>query len=263
MAMVWHDLLFAHWPIDVDVLRERVPAGLEIDTLDGQAWIGVVPFTMSGVRPRGIPALPGLSAFPEINVRTYVRMPSGSGSYPERSEESQPPGAQDKPGVYFFSLDAAHLPAVLAARGVYRLPYYWAKMEARVEGSRIHYRSTRRQVAGGVARFEGTYGPASNEGVTDPPAATDDRLARWLTERYCLYTTGRGGTPCRAEIHHPPWPLEPAEADIRVNSMTQPLGIPLPDTSPLLHFARRLDVVAWRLEQALQHEAQARKAESS
>src|SRR5262245_10075958 len=109
MAMRWHDLLFAHWPVDPAVLRPLIPASLQIDTYDGQAWIGVVPFRMTGVRPRFVPPLPGLSAFAEINVRTYVTI-------------------EQKPGVWFFSLDAANRLAVWAARLSYHLPYCFARI---------------------------------------------------------------------------------------------------------------------------------------
>ena len=104
MRQVWHDLVFAHWPVSVDQLRPLIPPGLQIDTYDGQAWIGVVPFRMSGIRPRLLPAVPWLSAFPELNVRTYVV-------------------ADDKPGVWFFSLEAANLVAVTIARWWYCLLY--------------------------------------------------------------------------------------------------------------------------------------------
>ncbi len=228
MAMVWHDLLFAHWPIDTAAMRPLIPPGLNIDTFDGQAWIGVVPFTMSGIRPRGLPALPGLSAFPEINVRTYVR-------------------AQNKPGVYFFSLDAAHLPAVLTARTVYKLPYFWARMKATREEGDVHYRSARRFATDGDAIFDGSYRPLRDGEANTAGTSAGNDHARWLTERYCLYTAGRRERILRAEIHHAPWPLDRAEAEIHVNTMTRPLGITLPDTQPLLHFAKRLDVVAWGL----------------
>src|ERR1700758_2464987 len=111
MMQTWHDLLFAHWPIRQEQLRPLVPPQLPLDTFDGQCWVGVVPFWMSGVRARGVPPLPGLARFPELNVRTYVAY-------------------KDKPGVYFFSLDAANFPAVWAARTFFHLPYFYARMSA-------------------------------------------------------------------------------------------------------------------------------------
>jgi uncharacterized protein YqjF (DUF2071 family) len=109
MAQIWHDLLFAHWPVPQAVLRPRIPAQLAVDTFDGQGWLGVVPFRMSGVRLRGTPRVPWLSAFPELNVRTYVV-------------------ADGKPGVWFFSLDAGNAIAVAIARAWFHLPYFRARM---------------------------------------------------------------------------------------------------------------------------------------
>src|SRR5215216_3312597 len=124
MAQTWHDLVFAHWPLAPERLRELVPASLPLDTFDGQAWVGVVPFWMSGVRPRAVPGLPWISKFPELNVRTYVTL-------------------EDKPGVFFFSLDAARLPAVWAARIFFRLPYFHARMRLRRAGEWVQYASDR------------------------------------------------------------------------------------------------------------------------
>ena len=239
MAQSWHDLLFAHWPIPVDVLRPLIPDILEIDTFDGQAWIGVVPFRMSGVRPRWLPAVPWLSAFPELNVRTYVRQPA---SVAEHSS-----GA-DRPGVYFFSLDAANPVAVAIARAVFHLPYFRARMATQAQGEDVRYRSVRTHAGVPVGELSGVYGP------TGPVyAAQPGTLAHWLTERYCLYAvspfhsqppTGRWDL-WRSEIHHAPWPLQPAHAHFDVNTVAQSLGVPLADGPPLLHFARRIDVVVW------------------
>src|SRR5258707_3933853 len=124
MAQSWHDLLFAHWRMDAAVLRAQIPRALEIDTFEGQAWIAVVPFRMSGVRPRLAPAIPGLSAFPELNVRTYVT-------------------AEGKPGVWFFSLDAANAIAVAAARATFHLPYFLARMSCEERGGWIRYERER------------------------------------------------------------------------------------------------------------------------
>lgn len=223
MEMNWHDLLFAHWPIPVKTLRELIPDRLAVDTFGGAAWLGVVPFTMSGVRVRPFPGMPGATLFPEINVRTYVT-------------------EGGKPGVYFFSLDAASLLAVKAARTWYHLPYFHARINIQASGDSITYHTTRLNRASEPgAVFEGSYQPIS-------PATCDGcgPLAHWLTERYCLYSISRRGHLYRADIHHAMWPLQLAEADIRVNSMTAPLGLRLPDIPPLLHFSKRLDVIAWK-----------------
>jgi uncharacterized protein len=219
MAQNWHDLLFAHWPIAVEAMRALVPPELELDTFDGHCWVGVVPFWMSGVRARGLPGIPGLSRFPELNVRTYVT-------------------AGGKPRVYFFSLDAASWPAVWTARRLYRLPYFYAHMKAEQEGEDIVYRSVRHD---GKAEFRGRYGP------TAPVQLRSwGTVEHWLTERYCLYTV-QGGRVYRGEIHHQPWPLQDARAEVEINSMATVVGLALPETQPLLHFARRLDVLIWPL----------------
>jgi len=222
MAQTWHDLLFAHWPIPVEVTRPLVPQQLELDTLDRQAWVGVVPFWISGVRARGLPAIPGLSRFPELNVRTYVTYGG-------------------KPGVYFFSLDAASLPAVCAARALYHLPYFHASMKAEAAVEEVVYSSSRRRAN---AAFRGRYGPCAPVQLRQP-----ETIERWLTERCCLYTVHRGDV-YRGEIHHLQWPLQDARADIEINTMAAAANIALPDTPPLLHFARRLDVLIWPLRRA-------------
>lgn len=222
MTMSWHDLLFAHWPVPAAGLRALVPSSVELDTFDGQAWLGVVPFRMSNVGPRGWPALPWLSAFAEINLRTYVRV-----------------GA--KAGVYFFSLDAANPIAVSLARRAFRLPYFRARMRVARTDSTIHYASTRTHRGAPPAAFGATYRPTGA-----PYRSAAGTLEHWLTERYCLYATDRRGAPLCGEIQHRPWPLQPAAAEITVNSMADWLGVALPAAPPLLHFAERLDVVGWR-----------------
>jgi uncharacterized protein YqjF (DUF2071 family) len=224
VRMTWHDLLLAHWPVPVAQMRALIPGALQIDTFDGTAWLGVVPFRMSGVTPRGIPALPWLSAFPELNVRTYVT-------------------AQDKPGVWFFSLDAANAVAVAVARAWYHLPYFRARMRcAGTASGGVAYESARWHAGAPAAELRAAYRPTG-------PAASAVRgaLDYFLTERYCLYATDRRGRLFRADIHHRPWPLESAAAEFSVNTMTQSLGIALPATPPVLHFARELDVLAWPL----------------
>jgi uncharacterized protein len=220
----WHDLLFAHWRAEADLVRRLLPPGIPLDTFEDTAWIGVVPFRMSRVRLRGTPPLPGLSAFPELNVRTYVRR-------------------DDRPGVYFFSLDAANRVAVAAARRLY-LPYFHARMGCLPAGEEVGYDSRRVHRGAPPAAFRGRYRP------TGPPErAAPGSLAHWLTERYCLYVRTPGGSVWRGEIHHEPWPLQPAEAEVVVNTMAAPMGVPL-EGPPLLHFARRLDVRFWPPERA-------------
>jgi uncharacterized protein len=219
MKQTWHDLLFAHWPLPPEVLRAVVPLQLTLDVFDGHSWLGVVPFHMSGIRARGLPPIPGLSRFPELNVRTYVTYGG-------------------KAGVYFFSLDAAHRPAVRAARRFYHLPYFFAEMSSREQQRRIHYRSRRPQSS---AEFRGQYSATSEVRSPEPGS-----IEHFLTERYCLYTTHRNRV-YRCEIHHPPWPLQDAEAELETNTMAAAAGISLPRSNPLLHFSRRQDVLIWPL----------------
>lgn len=221
MEQAWNDLLFAHWPVAAEVLRPLVPPELELDTLHEQCWIAVTPFHMTGVRLRGTPALPGISAFPEMNVRTYVSFAG-------------------KPGVFFFSLDAGSRLAAWAARSSYRLPYFFARMKIRAENGWIRYESHRNE----QTRFLGRYRPVGAVRIR-----SKESLEHWLTERYCLYTVASGRV-FRSEIHHGPWPLQDAEAEIQENSMAAATGITLPEIPPLLHFAKSLDVLIWRLKKA-------------
>ena len=220
MAQSWHDLLFAHWQVDAAALRSLLPSQLQIDTFDGNAWLAVVPFRMTGVRLRGIPALPWLSAFPELNVRTYVT-------------------CDGKPGVWFFSLDAGNALAVAIARAWFHLPYFRARMVCRERESWIHYQSERMHRGAPAGSLDGRYRPISE--VFSPQRGT---LEYFLTERYCLYTTHGRGQIIRGEIHHSPWPLQRAEVELASNSMAESLNVALA-SRPLLHFARRQDVLVW------------------
>ncbi len=228
MAQSWHDLLFAHWAVDSEKLRALIPDPLEIDSFDGQAWLAVVPFRMSGVRLRGAPAVPWLSAFPELNVRTYVKYGG-------------------KPGVWFFSLDAGNALAVAIARAWFHLPYFRARMSCDGRDGYIYYRSGRTHRRAPSAVLKCRYRP-SNE-VFYPQPGT---LEYFLTERYCLYASGGNGRLICVEIHHPPWPLQLAGAEFTGNSMAGAAGVALPARMPLLHFAKRQDVVIWQPERLVE-----------
>ncbi|MEO0415491.1 MAG: DUF2071 domain-containing protein [Verrucomicrobiota bacterium] len=220
MAQRWHDLLFAHWPVKVDALRDLIPAQLEIDTFDGEAWIGIVPFRMSGIRPRFLPAVRGLSNFLELNVRTYVKV-------------------NGKPGVWFFSLDAANPIAVEIARATFQLPYYRARMSmTEVEGG-FHYRSQRTHRDAPPSAYDVCYG--SNGPVYQ---SSPGSLEHWLTERYCLYTIKKNRVYC-GDIHHRPWPLQAGWLESKIDTLAIDHKIDLPDTAPVLHFTSGVDVVVW------------------
>ncbi|MDZ7705240.1 MAG: DUF2071 domain-containing protein [Trueperaceae bacterium] len=221
LSMHWYDLLFMHWPVPPDALRDFIPDALSVDTFEGEAWLGVVPFQMSQVRPRGLPSVPWLSRFPELNLRTYVK------------------DADGKAGVWFFSLDAHNPVAVRLARWSFSLPYFDADMVCEADGDAVRYRSRRTHRGVPGARFEGTYQP------TGAVLEHNEEIEHFLTERYCLYSANRRGDVFRGDIHHQPWPLQPAEIDLTTNAMTEQIGVTLPDDEPLLHFSRKLEVVAW------------------
>ncbi len=183
----------------------------------GAAWLGIVPFRITGLRARGMVPLPGLSAFNELNVRTYVRAADG------------------KPGVWFFSLEATSRLAVLAARRTYRLPYFDARIALEDDGGRIDVECCAPRGGGKV--FSGAF-----RATGEPAVSPVDSLEFFLVERYCLYAEG-GGKLWRAEIHHPPWVVGAGEAEIDLNSIAP---VPL-SGAPLCHVAGRQDVVVWPL----------------
>ena len=221
MGQTWEDLLFAHWRVPIEAIRPHVPRALHVDTFDGDAWIGITPFRLIGLRLRGVPPAPVLSNFLELNARTYVTR-------------------DEKPGIWFFSLDASSRLAVSAARRLYRLPYFRARMSSSKSGDSIFFSSARAERGARPASFAGRYAATG-----DVFTAGRESLEYFLAERYCLYAVDDGRV-FRAEIHHPPWPLQEAEADIHENTMAPP-GIPT-DGEPLLHLAGRQDVVIWPLE---------------
>ena len=223
LRQTWSRLLFAHWPVPAAEVQAKLPPGLTVDTLDGYAWLGVVPFTMEQVRFRTVRdhhrGFPTAHTFPELNLRTYVKAQDG------------------RAGVYFFSLDAGSLLAVLGARLAFGLPYFWAQMNETVAtDNTITYQSKRRF---STAEFEATYRG------TGKPAAHDD-LRTFLTERYALFVR-RGGAVRTGQIVHAPWQLFEAEADIRVNTLPQSFGFTLPDRPPILHYSQQIDMQAWTL----------------
>ena len=219
MTQTWNDVLFAHWRVDTAEVRRAVPAAFDVDLFDGDAWVGIVPFYMTNVGVRSMPSLPWLSAFEELNVRTYVRV-------------------ADRPGVYFFSLDAGRRLAVMAARALLNLPYHAAIMSAERRGDVMDYRSVRRRER--RTQFVAVYEPTSATF-----GAAIGSIEYFLTERYCLYHCDREGHPYRLEIHHRPWSLQLAEADIAINTMAAASHLTIHGDPALLHFSRRQDVVAW------------------
>ncbi|MGQ0714313.1 MAG: YqjF family protein [Gemmatimonadaceae bacterium] len=221
MHQRWTNVLFAHWPVSPSALRPLLPKSLELLTYDGEAWIGVVPFLMSNVRPRGLPPLPWLSSFPELNVRTYVRH-----------------GEQE--GVWFFSLDASQPIAVRAARRFVHLPYYDARMRIASTGKgEIRYESARTHRGARPANFAATYRP---DGEVRP--AAPGTIEHFLVERYLLFAAAPRGL-ITLRIAHRPWPLQRAIASIDRNTMGHAIRVPLEGEPRFLHFGRRVDVRTW------------------
>lgn len=221
MRMKWHDLLFLHWPVPVESLKALIPEKLQVDIFEGQAWIGIVPFRMSGVAPRFCPNVPFMSAFPELNVRTYVTL-------------------DGKPGVWFFSLDATNPIAVRGARRWFHLKYMDAKIRLTTKDNWFQYKSVRTHKHEPEAVLNLEYRP-----IGEPFSAKPGELAHWLTARYCLYAANPGGDIFRGEIDHSPWQLQDAQAIIHHNSMLNGLNMELPASPPVLHFARQTSVIAW------------------
>jgi uncharacterized protein YqjF (DUF2071 family) len=227
IAQIWHELLFAHWPIEPGVLRSLVPPILPLDTFEGQCWVGIVPFYMTNVRPRWIPPIPKLSRFVELNVRTYVTL-------------------HGIPGVYFFSLDASNPIAVSIARRMFHLPYFNAIMSSEHVADTTNYYSRRTHRGAAPAEFEAIYRPTAPIYF-----AQHGSLEQWLTERYCLYTIVPGAGLYRGDIHHVQWPLQHAELEVSKNTMAILHGIRLPDEPELLHYSKRQEVLIWPLRHVL------------
>jgi uncharacterized protein len=217
MGQSWEQLLFAHWRVPAERLRPLIPSGLELEEHDGSAWLGITPFRITNLRVRGAPPVPWVSSFRELNVRTYV-------------------SAGGKPGIWFFSLDCESPGAVEVARRTYRLPYFRARMWSEREGKEIEYSSARCEPASEGVVFHARYAPEGAVFHAEPGS-----LESFLAERYCLYAE-HSGRLLRADIHHAPWPLQPARATIELNTMSP---VELPPDEPLLHYSERLDVVIW------------------
>ncbi len=218
MHQRWEDLLFLHWPVAPSLLRPLIPDPLEIDTFDGQAWIGITPFHLSDLHPIGLPGFPGLTSFHELNVRTYVVH-------------------HGVPGIWFFSLDASKLVPAAAARLLFMLPYYKAQIRFTRKAQNFAYYLQR--IGGPAAQFSATW--RNGVPLRDPDVKS---LAFFLVERYCCFALG-GGNVHQIRIYHHPWILEEAQVTVRRSTMIESLGIPEPATLPLAHFSQPLDVEVW------------------
>ncbi len=223
MRQQWGKLLFMHWRMDARQLRQLVPAELEIDTFDGSAWIGVIPFTMWGIRASFLPPVPGTSAFHELNVRTYVTY-------------------RGVPGVWFLSLDAENKLAVWGARKFYSLPYFKARMALQQTRETITYSSMREDKRGAPAAFAATWTIGEKLQESQPGSREF-----FLTERYSLYSKHRGAVR-RARIHHPRWPLQSAQLVSLESSMIEAQGLPVPEGEAFVHYAEKITADIWGLK---------------
>lgn len=233
LSQNWLDLLFAHYPVPAEAVRPLVPSALEIDAYEGRTWVGVVPFRMTGIRAWPFPSVPGTAAFLELNLRLYVRY-------------------QDRPGVWFVSLDASNTLAVHTARWLFDLPYHRAKMRMETRGDTFHFWSDRparslrpRLVADPKepmrVEFAADYTPDGPEFLAKPGS-----LEHFLTERYCLYSLSPRGRLCRSEVHHAPWPLRVAQGRIDAAGLLAATGLEShAHQAPLLHFSRGVSTIIW------------------
>ena len=210
MYQSWDKLLFLHWSLPSELLRPLIPVRLTIDTFGGAAWVSITPFTMWGVRPVFLPALPLLSESHELNVRTYVHL-------------------DGVPGIWFFSLDASNTIAALGARLIFHLPYFNARMSLEQRERTIYFTSTRTHPQAAPAEFEAVWTVGKRL-----PRSAPGSLEFFLTERYCLYSA-RGDALYRARIFHRPWPLHVAHLASFRSTMIEAQGFPSPMGDPLLH----------------------------
>ncbi|TMW72055.1 YqjF family protein [Alteribacter natronophilus] len=222
MTQNWTDLMFAHWRVSAAELEKHLPDELELDTWNGEAWVGVVPFRMSGTRARFLPPVPFLSTLLELNLRTYVKY-------------------RGMPGVYFISLDADSRPAVEGARSLFHLPYFKARMSAQREDEWVHFESNRTDRRGKPAFLRASYRAIPGADSFEPEEGT---FVYWLTERYRLFTR-RKESLLAGEIDHAAWRLTEAEASFTANTLGDAHSITLPAEKPVLHKAYPQKVRFW------------------
>jgi uncharacterized protein YqjF (DUF2071 family) len=231
----WADLLFVHWAVDAEPLHALLPSGLDLDTFEGHAYVGIVPFTVTGARPTGLPPLPFVSNFHEVNLRTYVHR-----------------GGRD-PGVWFFTLDASNAIVVQTARLLFKLPYRHSEIEMAVEEpaegaprngeNRRWIRFTSRRVSGDRPELEVRYGPAGA-----PQPASPGTLDHFLIERYILYTESEG-TLYRARVYHEAYPAQPAVVPTLRENFLPTIGLARPERPPLAHYAKEVHVDVFPLRE--------------
>lgn len=221
LAFEWRHLLFANWPVDPDRLDAHLPDALSVQTHDGTGWLSVVPFVNADTRPRGLPARVGID-LPELNLRTYVTH-------------------EGEQGVYFFSLDAQGVAAVVGARLLHRLPYYYARQSIHAETDAVEFASRRLHPGDRPAHFSATYGPDGDPFTPEPGSR-----AAFLTERRRLYTEGMDGAVRYTDVDHEPWTLHPATMAIEENTLFDANGFTHPGTEPVCYYSPGLPVTTTR-----------------
>lgn len=221
MKQSWRDVLFIHWPVSPDILRPYIPSSLNIDILDGCAWVGVVVFVMQGIYPRGLPTISVTPKFSEVNVRTYVEY-------------------EGKPGVYFLSLEVGDWASLTIAKKWYHLPYQHADISIEKKGQTYYYESIRK--GNTTITSKGMYTPLLDECI--PKEGT---LDHWLLERYCLYSTNSQTNLYCGEIHHRPWTLQKVKVEIMKNTLFTSFNMDL-DIEPIYHFSKGIDTLFWNIK---------------
>ncbi|MEK4030412.1 DUF2071 domain-containing protein [Pseudobacillus sp. FSL P4-0506] len=221
MTQTWSNVLFMHWPIHPVTMKNLLPPFLQVDLYGGMAWLGIVPFQVSSMRFHGLPPIPLLRSFLQLNVRTYV-MHKGV------------------PGVYFFNLDVNHLPSVIGARLFYSLPFRQSNMAAVVNNS-CHFQSSY-SVGQNREELDVFYKP-----VSPSYSAEKETFDYWASERYCLFTERRNKL-YRGDIHHTRWALQKAEATIFRNTMASFLTHHYFQQQPILHFSKEKKAFFWPLQ---------------
>ncbi|MGM0899512.1 MAG: YqjF family protein [Bacillota bacterium] len=219
MKQIWENVLFAHYPVKLETLRKLVPEKLPLDTFNGLAWVGIVAVHISNIRLRGLPPIPGITHFSQVNVRTYVTL-------------------DGKPGVYFFSLDAGNRLAVETAKIVGNLPYKYSEVAMESTQSNIHFESSRK--TGDNANLVFNFKP-----ISKPFHPAKESFEEWVAERYCLYTFSKTGKTLRGDILHLPWLLQQVQAEFYENTLLSSLNIQPESNPPILHYSRQKDVRFW------------------
>ncbi len=210
MYQSWQELLFLHWEADAAFVQATLPSGLTVDTFDGRAWVGVVPFFMRKIQPCWSPSIPGISNFQELNCRTYVVDRQGT------------------PGVWFYSLDTDSRLAVWWARRFFHLPYHHARMsyEWDRQSGRVEFCSRRRGTKPSLAsRF--IYEPQA-----EPSTSVPGTLEFFLVERYVLFADGGDGRLMQGIVHHPPYEASPVAVEVFDDSLLELNGFPRTGAPP-------------------------------